>query len=96
MRRNTDLQVGFLRRLLDRLLDLSVGRAPLETDDEIDNGARRYTEGHTGELNVQVGITLLTAFAAPVDGGIMLAAAPRPPRQSFEKGPPTVLWVGMA
>ena len=50
MRRNTDLQVGFLRRLLDRLLDLIVGRALLEADDEIDNGyfARRYTEGHTG------------------------------------------------
>ena len=57
MRRNTDLQMGFLRRLLDRLLDLIVARALLEAGDEVDNGyiARGYTEGHTGELTVQAG-----------------------------------------
>ena len=36
------------------------------------------------------GITLPTAFAAPVDEGMMLPAAPRPPRQSFIEGPSTV------
>ena len=97
MRRNTDLQVGFLRRLLDRLLDLIVGRALLEADDEIDNGyvARRYTEGHTNDFTVQAGNDLPTAVAAPVDDGITLAAAPRPPRQSFEEGPSTVFWVAV-
>ena len=57
MSRNTDLQVGFLRRLLDRLLDLIVARALLEADDEINNGyvARGYTEGHAGEFAVQAG-----------------------------------------
>ena len=57
MRRKTDLQAWFLRRLLDRLFDLLVGCWLLEADDEIDNRhvACRYTEGHTGEFTVQTG-----------------------------------------
>ena len=57
MRRMTDLQAWLLRRVLDRLLNLIVGRALLETDDEIDDGhvARRYTERHSGKLAVQAG-----------------------------------------
>ena len=34
-------------------------------------------------LPFNAGITFPTAFAAPVDDGIMFCAAPRPPRQSF-------------
>lgn len=41
------------------------------------------------------GITLPTALAAPVELGMMLAAAPRPPRQSFPEGPSTVFWVAL-
>ena len=43
-------------------------------------------------LPFRLGITLPTALAAPVDDGIMMAAAPCPPRQSFAKGPSTVFW----
>lgn len=39
--------------------------------------------------------TLPTAFAAPVEEGMMLAAAPRPPRQSFLDGPSTVFCVAV-
>jgi len=55
MRRMTDLQAWLLRRLLDRLLNLVVGRTLLETDDEIDDRhvASRYTERHSGKLAVQ-------------------------------------------
>jgi len=57
MRRMTVLQTWLLRRLLDCLLNLIVGRTFLGTDDEIDDGhvARRYTERHYGELAVQAG-----------------------------------------
>ena len=41
------------------------------------------------------GMTLPTAFAAPVDDGMMLPLAPRPPRQSFLLGPSTVFWVAV-
>ena len=41
------------------------------------------------------GITLPTALAAPVDDGMMLVAAVRPPRQSFADGPSTVFWVAV-
>merc|ERR1712061_901250 len=36
------------------------------------------------------GITFATALAAPVDGGMMLPDAARPPRQSFLEAPSTV------
>ena len=36
------------------------------------------------------GRTLPTAFAAPVDEGMMFSRIPRPPRQSFLEGPSTV------
>ena len=57
MRRTTDLQAWLLRRLLDRLLNLIVGRTLLETDDEINDGhvARGYTERHSDKLAVQTG-----------------------------------------
>jgi len=57
MKRMTDPQAWLLRRLLDRPLNLIVGRALLGTDDEIDDGhvARRYTERHSGKLAVQAG-----------------------------------------
>ncbi len=38
---------------------------------------------------------LPTALAAPVEEGMMLAAAPRPPRQSFLEGPSTVFCVAV-
>ena len=41
------------------------------------------------------GITLPTAFAAPVDEGMMLPEAARPPRQSFIEGPSTVFCVAV-
>merc|ERR1719337_679898 len=43
------------------------------------------------------GMTLPTAFAAPVDDGMMLAEAHRPPRQSLppRDGPSTVSWVAV-
>ena len=46
-----------MRRLLDRLFNLIVGRALLDTDDEVDDGhvTGRYTECHTGKLAVQAG-----------------------------------------
>ena len=40
-------------------------------------------------------MTLPTALAAPVELGMMLNAAPRPPRQSFWDGPSTVFWVAV-
>ena len=39
--------------------------------------------------------TLPTALAAPVELGMMLVAALRPPRQSFLDGPSTVFWVAV-
>mmetsp|Transcript_30099 Transcript_30099/g.82234 ORF Transcript_30099/g.82234 Transcript_30099/m.82234 type:complete len:246 (+) Transcript_30099:686-1423(+) len=42
-----------------------------------------------------IGITLPTAFAAPVDDGMMFCPAPRPPRQSLPDGPSTVFWVAV-
>ncbi len=41
-------------------------------------------------LPFNAGNTLPTAFAAPVDEGMMFCDAPRPPRQSFADGPSTV------
>mmetsp|Transcript_24034 Transcript_24034/g.66326 ORF Transcript_24034/g.66326 Transcript_24034/m.66326 type:complete len:219 (-) Transcript_24034:495-1151(-) len=41
-------------------------------------------------LPLTSGITLATAFAAPVDEGMMLPEAARPPRQSFFEEPSTV------
>src|SRR6185312_14700786 len=41
------------------------------------------------------GNTSPTAFAAPVDDGIVLIAAARPPRQSFFEGPSTVFCVAV-
>src|SRR5688572_32483427 len=41
------------------------------------------------------GITTLTAFAAPVDDGMMFSRMPRPPRQSLFDGPSTVFWVAV-
>src|SRR5689334_17290351 len=46
-------------------------------------------------LPFKAGITLPTAFAAPVLDGMMLVLAPRPPRQSFFDGPSTVFWVAV-
>jgi len=34
-------------------------------------------------------------LAAPVEEGMMLLAAARPPRQSFLEGPSTVFWVAV-
>src|SRR3954470_1650475 len=42
------------------------------------------------------GITTPTAFAAPVDDGMMFSRMPRPPRQSLFEGPSTVFWVAVA
>ena len=41
------------------------------------------------------GITFPTALAAPVDEGMMLVPAVRPPRQSLDDGPSTVFWVAV-
>lgn len=46
-------------------------------------------------LPLSAGMTLPTALAAPVAEGMMLAAAPRPPRQSLAEGPSTVFWVAV-
>mmetsp|Transcript_3659 Transcript_3659/g.14729 ORF Transcript_3659/g.14729 Transcript_3659/m.14729 type:complete len:299 (-) Transcript_3659:1382-2278(-) len=46
-------------------------------------------------LPLSAGRTLPTAFAAPVDDGMMFAPAPRPPRQSFMDGPSTVFCVAV-
>ena len=40
-------------------------------------------------LPLSDGMTLPTALAAPVEDGMMLYAAPRPPRQSLADGPST-------
>lgn len=55
--------------------------------------ALRYTARHT--LPLRAGMTLPTALAAPVLEGMMLAPAPRPPRQSLPEGPSTVFWVAV-
>ena len=46
-------------------------------------------------LPLVAGSTSPTAFAAPVEDGMMLIAAARPPRQSFLEGPSTVFWVAV-
>src|SRR5574344_2934853 len=46
-------------------------------------------------LPLSSGITLPTALAAPVEDGMMLPAAARPPRQSFIDGPSTVFCVAV-
>jgi hypothetical protein len=43
-------------------------------------------------LPLSSGITRPTAFAAPVEEGIILPLAARPPRQSFLLGPSTVFF----
>ncbi|MNC91009.1 hypothetical protein D3C83_71910 [compost metagenome] len=42
------------------------------------------------------GITTPTAFAAPVEDGMMFSRMPRPPRQSLLEGPSTVFCVAVA
>src|SRR3569833_4743396 len=42
------------------------------------------------------GITTPTAFAAPVEEGMMFSRMPRPPRQSLLLGPSTVFCVAVA
>src|SRR3569832_521698 len=42
------------------------------------------------------GITTPTAFAAPVEDGMMFSRMPRPPRQSLLDGPSTVFCVAVA
>ena len=46
-------------------------------------------------LPFNAGMTLPTALAAPVDEGIILPAAERPPRQSFRETPSTVFCVAV-
>lgn len=46
-------------------------------------------------LPLSEGMTLPTALAAPVEEGMMLAAAPRPPRQSLAEGASTVFCVAV-
>merc|ERR550537_543121 len=46
-------------------------------------------------LPLSDGMTLPTAFAAPVADGMMFWPAPRPPRQSLPDGPSTVFWVAV-
>ena len=46
-------------------------------------------------LPFRLGITLPTALAAPVELGMMLPEAARPPRQSFTDTPSTVFWVAV-
>ena len=46
-------------------------------------------------LPLSSGSTLPTAFAAPVDAGMMFWPAPRPPRQSLPDGPSTVFCVAV-
>mmetsp|Transcript_30147 Transcript_30147/g.64797 ORF Transcript_30147/g.64797 Transcript_30147/m.64797 type:complete len:232 (+) Transcript_30147:783-1478(+) len=46
-------------------------------------------------LPLSSGMTLPTALAAPVEEGMMLSLAPRPPRQSLPEGPSTVFWVAV-
>jgi hypothetical protein len=46
-------------------------------------------------LPSRLGITLVTALAAPVADGMMFIAAVRPPRQSLWLGPSTVFWVAV-
>ena len=46
-------------------------------------------------LPLSSGRTLPTALAAPVELGMMLAAALRPPLQSLPEGPSTVFWVAV-
>lgn len=46
-------------------------------------------------LPLSSGRTLPTALAAPVEEGMMLPAAARPPRQSFLLGPSTVFCVAV-
>ena len=46
-------------------------------------------------LPLREGMTFPTAFAAPVDEGMMLLPTERPPRQSLWEGPSTVFWVAV-
>src|SRR5882757_3643375 len=46
-------------------------------------------------LPLTSGRTRPTALAAPVEDGMTLIAAERPPRQSFFDGPSTVFWVAV-
>ena len=41
------------------------------------------------------GMTLPTALAAPVEEGMMLPQAARPPRQSFREAPSRIFWLGV-
>ena len=46
-------------------------------------------------LPLTSGITRAQALAAPVEEGMMLPAAARPPLQSLAEGPSTVFWVAV-
>jgi len=46
-------------------------------------------------LPLSSGRTLPTAFAAPVEEGMMFCAAVRPPRQSLTDTPSRIFWVGV-
>src|ERR1051326_2123294 len=47
-------------------------------------------------LPLSSGMQRVTAFAAPVEAGMMFMYASRPPRQSFLEGPSCVGWVAVA
>merc|ERR1719287_72173 len=82
---------------LDDGADLLVGGLLPELAGEVDHGDvdGGDAEGHAGELALEGGMTLVTAFAAPVEEGMMLPEAARPPRQSLREEESTTAWVAV-
>lgn len=91
------LELWALRRLLEDSLDFVVRSSLLDPGGQINDRdiGSRHSEGHSSELAVKSGNNFADSLnvsavrrevertlAAPVDEGMMLAAAPRPPRQS--------------
>ena len=87
----------FSGSLLYSFLDFIIGCSLFQTAGQVNyrNVDGRNTKAIPVNLPFSSGITLPTAFAAPVEDGMMFAAAARPPLQSFLEGPSTVFWVAV-
>src|SRR5215472_1758699 len=85
-------EASFIAALISSYLAGFVNRQVKSTTETFTVGTRKDIPVN---LPLRSGMTLPTAFAAPVLDGMILDAAARPPRQSLFEGPSTVFCVAV-
>ena len=80
-----------------RAASISSMQESLGGEGEVDDGdvGGGDAEGHAGEFAFEPGEHFADGFGGAGGGGDGVAAAARPPRQSFLEGPSTVFWVAV-